>query len=256
MPPNNFTVDDVRQGLDAGEFFLLYMPTMDLATGKCVGAEALARWQRPGGIVPPGEFVPLIEQTAVGGLLTYWVIETVAREFGDYLRQNPEFHLGINVPPEILGRGGLEYVGRHAHIVDVSRQFILEVTERGLPDQQGLDSLVSVSKRGVRIALDDVTLNGIKLALFSRGHIDIVKLDRSLINRITPDEPHPEWLDSVTALVRLGAIEVIAEGVETEEHLKALRLAGVPLAQGYYFSKPIGADALKEFRARRSSASQ
>src|SRR5215212_380086 len=102
-------VDTIHAGLAQGEFFLEYLPTISLADGRCVGAEALVRWRRPSGVVPPGDFIPLIEGTLVSGLLTYWVFETVGKELGDWLRGHTEAHISINVPPELLGRGGLEY---------------------------------------------------------------------------------------------------------------------------------------------------
>jgi sensor c-di-GMP phosphodiesterase-like protein len=100
------TVDAIRAGLAGGEFFLEYLPTVSLADGRCVGAEALARWRRPSGVVPPAEFIHLIEETPVSGLLTYWVFETVAGELGEWLRDHPDAHVGINVPPAILPSWG------------------------------------------------------------------------------------------------------------------------------------------------------
>src|SRR3954447_1736357 len=152
------TLEEIRVALTEGEFFLEYLPTVTLAEGRCVGAEALARWRRPSGVVPPGEFIPLIEGTPVSGLLTYWVLETVAKEMGEWLRAHAEAHISVNVPPEILGRGGLEYAAAKAGLADLKGQIILEVTERGLPDQQGVAALEAASRDGVRIALDDVTL--------------------------------------------------------------------------------------------------
>src|SRR3954469_15828787 len=102
------TLDSMRSGLARGEFFLEYLPTVSLADGRCTGAEALARWRRPTGVVRPDDFIPLIEGTPLSGVLTYWVFETVAQELGDWLRAHKEASIGINVPPEILGRGGLE----------------------------------------------------------------------------------------------------------------------------------------------------
>src|SRR5260370_18197901 len=87
------TVDAIHAGLAQGEFFLEYLPTVTLVEGRCVGAEALARWRRPSGLVPPDQFIPLIEETPVAGLLTYWVIETVAKELGEWLRAHEEAHL-------------------------------------------------------------------------------------------------------------------------------------------------------------------
>ena len=73
-------IDEISAGLSRGEFFLEYMPTVNLADGRCVGAEALVRWRRSTGVVPPNEFIPLIEEHPLAGLLTYWVIETIASE--------------------------------------------------------------------------------------------------------------------------------------------------------------------------------
>jgi sensor c-di-GMP phosphodiesterase-like protein len=102
------SLEAIRDGLAEGEFFLEYLPTVSLVDGRCVGAEALARWRRPSGVVQPGEFIPLIEGTPLSGMLTYWALETVAKELGDWLRAHKEAYIGVNVPPEILGRGGLE----------------------------------------------------------------------------------------------------------------------------------------------------
>src|SRR3954468_18783621 len=109
----------IRDALARGEFFLEYLPAVSLAGGRCTGAEALIRWRSPAGIVSPAQFIPVVEQTPVSGLLTYWVMEpvppalrvmdTVHAELGDWLRANPEAYVGINVPPEVLGRGGLAY---------------------------------------------------------------------------------------------------------------------------------------------------
>jgi EAL domain-containing protein (putative c-di-GMP-specific phosphodiesterase class I) len=244
------TVDAIHAGLTQGEFFLEYLPTVTLAEGRCVGAEALARWRRPSGVVPPGTFVPLIEETPVSGLLTYWVIETVTNELGEWLRAHEEAHLAINVPPEILGRGGLEYTATKTGIAGLRRRLILEVTERGLPDRLGVAALEAASRSGARIALDDVMLSGAKLAILSRCPLDIIKIDRSLVSQITPDVPCPEWLGGLSALLQSTRVEVIAEGVETAAQVAALRASGVRMAQGYYFSPPITAEELKAYYSR------
>src|SRR6478735_6088407 len=92
------TIETVRSGLSAGEFFLEYLPTISLADGRCVGAEALVRWRRPSGIVPPSEFIPLTDNTPMSGRITYWVIDTVAAEMKDWMRAHPQTHIGINIP--------------------------------------------------------------------------------------------------------------------------------------------------------------
>jgi sensor c-di-GMP phosphodiesterase-like protein len=242
--------DSIREGLAQGEFFLQYLPTVSLADGRCVGAEALSRWRRPSGVVQPADFIPLIEGSPLSGVLTYWVFETVAKELGDWLRAHKEAHIGINVPPEILGRGGLEYAAQKAGLMDVSRQIILEVTERGVPDQLGISALEAASRAGVRVALDDVTLSGANLAILSRCHLDVIKIDRSLVAQITPECPCPTWLGGLSALLQSTRVAVIAEGIETEAQATALRAAGIPMAQGFHYSHPISAEELKAFYSR------
>jgi sensor c-di-GMP phosphodiesterase-like protein len=123
--------DAIKDGLSQGEFFLEYLPIVSLADGQCTGAEALTRWRRSSGIVQPDEFIHLIEGTHLSGMLTYWVLETVAKELGDWLRAHPEAQICVNVPPEILGRGGLEYAAMKTGLSKMRDQIILEVTERG-----------------------------------------------------------------------------------------------------------------------------
>ena len=130
----------IREGLSRDEFFLEYLPTISLTDGRCVGAEALIRWRRPDGVVSPGEFIPIAENTPLSGMLTYWVLDTVAAELGDWLRDHPDVRISINAPPEILGRGGIAYVAAKSGLDEQAAQIILEVTERGLPDLLGVEA--------------------------------------------------------------------------------------------------------------------
>src|SRR4051812_33568461 len=217
------TLDSMRSGLARGEFFLEYLPTVALADGRCTGAEALIRWRRPTGVVPPLEFIPLAENTPLSGLITYWVIETVAAELSEWLRANRDAHVAINVPPEILGRGGMAYAATKSGLHEVASQVILEITERGVPDALGVASINQVEGAGTKVALDDVTLvGGANLAVLARCNFYAIKLDKSLIDQITPQCPRPPWLRSVTALLASSELVVIAEGVETEQQYKVL----------------------------------
>ncbi len=244
------SADAIRDGLVQGEFFLEYLPTVSLAEGRCVGAEALARWRRSSGVVRPSEFIPLLQGTYLSGMLTYWVLETVSKELGDWLRVHKELNIGVNVPPEILGRGGLEYTATKTGVSDIRNQIILEVTERGIPDTLGIAALEAASRSGVRIALDDVTLSATNLVILSRCTLDLIKTDRSLVDQITPECPCPAWLSGLSALLQSTRVAIIAEGVETAAQAEALRAAGVSMAQGYYFSPPVSAEQLKAYYSR------
>ena len=116
---------------------------------------------------------------------------------------------------------------------------------RGLPDRQGVAALEAAARKGIRLALDDVTLTGANLAVLSRCALDIIKLDRQLVAQITPECPCPDWLSGLSALLQATHIEVIAEGLENQTQASALRAAGVTMGQGYFFSRPVSADEFK-----------
>jgi len=244
----------LRSALEAREFFLVYQPIVSLRDGLCFGAEALIRWRRENAVLDASEFIPLTDRTPLSGALTYWVIDTVAAELSDWLESNGTAHISVNVPAEILGRGGLEYAatksGLRAHV----KQLIIEVTERAIPDQLGLDALNSIPATGAQVALDDTTLSGANLALLTRCNFDFVKIDRLLVAELAPDKPPAPWLDGLTALLRTTSLQIIAEGIETAFQADTLRAAGVQLAQGYHFSGPLSASDFKRYYATRPRA--
>jgi sensor c-di-GMP phosphodiesterase-like protein len=244
----------IDDGLTRGEFFLDYLPPISLGDGRCVGAEALARWRHPAGVVQPDEFIPLLENTPLSGRLTYWVIDTVAAELSGWLRAHPQVHVSINVPPEVLGRGGLGYAAEKSGLREFASQLVLEVTERGVPDLLGLQALIAIPDVGVRLALDDVSMSGANLAILTRSPFTVIKLDLALVQQITPQTPHPAWLQGITALLQTTQLDVVAEGVETEFQATALRQCGISLAQGFHFARPTSAAGLIEFHARNGGS--
>lgn len=251
------TAADIQAGLERNEFFLEYQPVVSVADGRCVGCEALLRWRRLGRVVGPQEFIPLAEETAQGGLLTYHTIETVARELGPWLLARPHLFIGINIPPALLGRGGIEYAAQKTGYDQTLRnQLVLEVTERGIPDGIGMNEMEEAARSGVRFALDDVMLDSANLAVLSRCKFHIVKIDRRLVADIRPDQPRPEWLAGLAALLAATDLQVIAEGVETPAQAQVLREAGIPMAQGFLYSRPLPARALQAFQAHETPAAE
>lgn len=240
---------DIVAGLAQKEFFLEYLPTVTLADGVCVGAEALIRWQRSTGVVLPLEFIPAIENTPLSGVLTYWVIERLAQDLGEWLQSVSDLHISINVPPEILGRGGVAYATHKAGLGPVLDKLMLEITERGVPDQLGVMGLELLQAQEMRpkVALDDVGLGGSNLVVLSRVCVDYVKLDKSVVDQIQPGHPLPELLRQISALTGQTEIHVIAEGIETMYQAEVLRQSGVSFGQGWLFSRPLSASAFRQF---------
>lgn len=185
-----------------------------------------------------GDFMPSTERTPLSGLITYWVIDTVAADLDDWLDAHPEGSIAINIPPEILGRGGLEYAATKSGLGKRAKQLILEITEHGIPDQLGLDALNRIPQTGARVALDDTSLSGTNLALLTRCHFDFVKIDRKLVDQIDAAVAGPAWLDGLSALLGNTSLQVIAEGIESAAQHDMLARAGVQWGQGRYLAAP------------------
>ncbi len=235
--------------MDRGDLFVQYLPTVRLADACCIGAEALVRWRRGGDVLAAGEFIPQIENTPLSGRITYWVIETVGMELGEWLDAHGDAHISLNVPPEVLGRGGVEHAVIRSGLRGRVGQIVFEVTERGVPDRLGIDTLNFAASCGVRLALDDAMLSGVNLALLARCNFSMVKIAREVTAQLEPGKPAPGWIAGLQSLLKSSSLQVVAEGVETDYQAKWLRAAGVQMAQGYFFSHPLPASGLKDLYA-------
>ena len=187
--------------MDSHELFIEYQPIVLLSDASCIGAEALVRWRREHTILQPSEFLRAIDSTPLSGRLTYWVIDTVAADLGPWLSEHPGTQISINVPPEILGRGGLQYAAERSGLSAHANQIVLEITEHGVPDQLGLQALKMMAERGLRVALDDVTLTSVNLALLTRCNFSVIKLDRQMTSQLEPGAPEPQWLLALSSLL-------------------------------------------------------
>jgi sensor c-di-GMP phosphodiesterase-like protein len=250
LGPVMYNIKDVHTALDNGKFFLEYMPTISLPDKRCVGAEALIRWQNGETVTYPSEFIPAIENTPLSGLITYWIIETVSKELRSWLVEQDAVHISINTPPEVIGRGGIYYAVKSSRLDVVSDKIMFEVTERGVMDALGVCAVNMAAEHNLLIALDDIAVNDASLLLLSRVLANVVKLDKTLADEML----QPGWTDQkiagIAALIRCGELRVIAEGVETAEQVEILMNAGIQMAQGWYFSRSLRAADFKTYFAQ------
>jgi sensor c-di-GMP phosphodiesterase-like protein len=237
--------DEIIYGLENAEFFLEYMPTIRLKDKKCVGAESLIRWYKNDQIIQPLEFIPLVENTPASELLTCWVVEEIGRELGQWLHENDDVHLGINIPPEIIGRGGIVNAVKKAGLLDVTEKFIFEITERGVPDQIAIEALDSA--KGIHVAVDDFGTGDLNLLDLSKLDIHVIKIDKHFIDEIVNKDSSPKMIRGLIALAREFEAVIIAEGVETEIQVSKLEEFGVDMVQGWFFSKSLPAEAFIKF---------
>ncbi len=199
---------------------------------------------------PASKFVPQIENTPLSGRLTYWVIDTVAQELEQWIVEHADVFISINVPPEILGRGGLEYARCPLRPTRTSVKSCWRSPSAACRISSGLKALNMMAEQGARIALDDVFLTGANLAVLSRGRFEVIKIDRKIVSQLVEHGPEPTWLPGLQSLLTHSQLKVIAEGVESRYQADVLSQAGVQMAQGYLFSASLTARALMQYQAQ------
>ncbi len=243
--------EQLEASLERGDFLIHYQPVVELVSGAVVGAEALVRWRQPDGrVAPPAEFVPLAEETGLILALGQHVLDSACREAAGWTRSLPDQSLSIavNVSSRQLQESGFASgvaatLARSGLSPDL---LVLELTESALLDdgQVTSDSITQVKALGVRLALDDFGTGYSSLSHLRRFPIDILKIDRSFVDGIDGGEQGERTL--VRSIIRLAhslKLETVAEGVERAEQLVQLRALGARLGQGFYFARPMEAQA-------------
>jgi diguanylate cyclase (GGDEF)-like protein len=240
---------DLHAALDANQFYLLYQPTVDLATGSFTGAEALLRWHHPDrGTVMPDEFIPALESSGLIIPVGAWVLDEACRQSVAWSQAGHPLVVSVNISARQLERDRIvEDVG---HALAVSgldpHLLIIELTETALMNnvQASMGRLRRLKALGVRIAIDDFGTGYSSLAYLRQFPIDVLKIDQSFVAAMAES---PESAALVHTLVQLGValgLETVAEGVETEAQRSLLQAEGVDIGQGYLFARPQGAETL------------
>jgi len=245
-------LSDFRRALDADEIVVFYQPIMHMDGRRVHGAEALVRWQHPElGLLPPSDFMPIVEQTGLIGPLTRHVLERAVAQCAAWRRAGQELTVSVNLSVRNLLDPDLASL-----IADLLAFYRLEpaalqleITESMLmsdPDRS-LITLTRLSQLGVGLSVDDYGTGYSSLANLRRLPIDELKIDRSFVSPMLSDESD---LIIVRSTINLGhdlGLKVVAEGVEDEATLHRLEGLGCDLAQGYHFSKPLPAEAFNKW---------
>jgi diguanylate cyclase (GGDEF)-like protein/PAS domain S-box-containing protein len=235
----------LRQALDNEEFVLYYQPKANLESGKLTGVEALIRWNDPRtGMVPPVRFIPLLEETGLIHEVGRWVLRKAVE---DYLRWRSAgrsvVRIAVNVSAlQLRDPGFIDEIKQVCAInAQVAAGLELEITESLLMKdiEHNIACLQAIRALGVTIAIDDFGTGFSSLSFLSKLPVDTLKIDRSFVNDMISG---PEGLALVSTIISLAhalKLKVVAEGVETEEQSRLLRLLGCDEMQGYVFSKPV-----------------
>ena len=244
--------NDLRHGLERGEFVVYYQPQLNISTGQIVGVEALVRWQHPErGLVLPMEFIPVAEETGLIVPLGEWVLHAACAQIRSWQEAGlPPLRVAVNLSAREFQQGNLiEAVAGVLEETGLAPEFLqLEITE-GVSIQD-VDFTIKVmgelKEMGVQIAIDDFGTGYSALSYLRRFPIDVVKIDRSFVCDLTIDSTDAEIATTIIVMAHNLGLEVIAEGVETEEQLAFLKQRRCDEMQGYLFSKPVPAEKLEE----------
>ena len=248
-------LSDLRGALQTGGLRLYLQPKLDVKTGEVVAAEALVRWVHPErGLVPPMEFIPFAEQTGFVRQLTLWMFAEVCRQWRPLQPAQGLLRIAVNLSTRDLL--DIEFPSRltaimREHGVEASG-FCLEITESAIMDdpQRAELTLNRLAELGFKLSIDDFGTGYSSLAYLKRLPVQELKIDKSFVMGMAADDSDAKIVRSTIDLAHNLGLSVVAEGVETEAHLMALRALHCDEAQGYHISRPMPASDFAAWRDR------
>ncbi|RVU86319.1 EAL domain-containing protein [Leucothrix sargassi] len=239
--------EQLHGALKRDEFRLVYQLQVDIASGDVVGAEALMRWDNHLlGNVSPDEFIPIAEHTGLIIPLSHYVLTESLKQLSIWQKEYSEdFRLAINLSPrQFRDPNLLPSIEKALQDSKISAESIeLEITEGVLMSGHSFidEALTSLSQMGIRLAMDDFGTGYSSLSYLRRYSFDTLKIDRSFISDITSTSQSRELVDAIVLMAHSMGLEVVAEGVETQDQLDYLALRQCEFAQGYLFNVPVNA---------------
>jgi len=248
---------DLRRSCERDELFVDYQPIVSLENRTLIGFEALVRWHHPEfGLVPPKDFIPVAEET--GQILTIGqtVLESAcrkAREWQETYPASPPLFVSVNLSVKQFNQPGL--VENIANLLQEfklpPRCLKLEITESVFSDniEAAVGLLTQLRELGVQLSIDDFGTGYSSLSYLQRFPIDTLKIDRSFVTQMMENEENLAIVRTIVALAQNLGMDVVAEGVETEDQLRLLRKLECENGQGYLFSTPLGGNQLEQFIA-------
>jgi len=246
---------ELHQGLERGQFELHYQPIFHLETRHLTGFEALIRWRHPKrGLISPDQFIPIAEETGLILPLGNWILYESCRQMAEWRASMPwGNHLMVSVNlsckqflqsdladqvEDVLKSTGL---ASDSLKLEITESYLIENSERAVGAMSRLRAL------GVEISLDDFGTGYSSLSYLHRLPVNNLKIDRSFISQMTEGTENYEIVGTIIKLAQSLRMQVIAEGIESDEQLVQLVRLGCGYGQGYYFAKPLDADMAKEF---------
>lgn len=247
--------EQLRRAMAAGEFHVEYQPVYGKATGRCEGAEALMRWNRPGvGAVRPDIFIAAAEVEDMIVPLTQHLLQLIQRDMRNWATP-PDFHIAINFAPQHLSCPELTADVRAFRAGIRPSQMVLEITERSLitDNGQARRNIDALRAEGVLVAIDDFGTGHCSLSYLQKFPVDYLKIDKGFVHAIQPGGEDAPVLDVIITLSHRLGLAVVAEGVETPEQFAYLTRRGVAFIQGYLFARPMPSSDFVRWYAQKAA---
>lgn len=240
--------NELREALEEGQLFVVYQPILALDPPRPVGVEALARWRHPErGVVPPGEFIGLAEETGLIAEVGRQVLAEAARQVGEWHRSDglpDDLRLSVNLSPREFRQPDLPdrvVAALEEHGIPPGL-FLVEITESAIV--QGRERVQQLRDRGVHVGVDDFGTGYSSLAYLETLDVDYLKVDRSFVLDLDRDPPDDALVRTILQLADALELRAVAEGIETDRQLRRLQAMGCPFGQGYLFTKPLAPDEM------------
>lgn len=243
---------DLRNAVKQGQFLLYFQPQM--AGDQLVGSEALVRWQHPvRGLVPPAEFITIAEETGLILTLGLWVLETACCQLASWATRPEMAHLSVAVNVSVRQFHQPDFVDQVLKVLETTgadpQKLKLELTESVLATNvdEIIEKMFALKVQGIGFSLDDFGTGYSSLSYLKRMPLDQLKIDQSFVRDVLTDLNDAVIAKTIIALSRSLGLSVIAEGVETAEHMDFLADSGCHLYQGYFFSRPLPSSEFEGF---------
>lgn len=248
---------ELHTALERSEFLLHYQPQVRTSDRRMIGVEALIRWRTDSGFIPPGDFIPLAEETGLILPIGEWVLRTACQQSKEWMEGGVDpFCLSVNVSPVQFEQEN--FVERVREILAETgfppHLLILEITE-SIAIRDGDDTvarLIALKQTGVQISMDDFGTGYSSLHYLQRFRVDGLKIAQSFISGISDTREQGAIVKAILAMAASLQLTVVAEGVETEEQYRFLKDQGCDVIQGYYFHKPMPSEEMRRVLEERS----
>jgi diguanylate cyclase (GGDEF)-like protein/PAS domain S-box-containing protein len=248
-----FTLEkNLKQALKQNELLLYYQPQVDVRSNKIIGAEALVRWKHPKlGLISPGEFIPLAEETGLILPMSEWILKTACSQMKLWLNKGYELpKIGVNISPKQFQLNNfIETISGILKDTGLKGEYLdFEITESIAMQKENevISKILELRRMGSTVSIDDFGTGYSSLSYLKKFPITTLKIAQQFVSEIQSDSDEEAIVSAIIAMAKNLNLNIIAEGVETEAHVKFLGNQNCHIMQGYFFNRPMPAEEFEE----------